>query len=61
VGNPIKKFPGDNNIQLTISNKKKRQLKITATRPSESNKLFPAEIHIEPNELIVKLIVLFSG
>ncbi|MBC7524046.1 MAG: hypothetical protein H7239_06375 [Flavobacterium sp.] len=35
--------------------------KITASRLSEGNKIFPAEIIIEPNGLIVKISGLFSG
>ncbi len=36
-------------------------MKITASRLSEGNKVFPAEIHIEPNGLTVKIPGLFSG
>jgi len=36
-------------------------MKITASRLSEGNKMFPAEIHIEPNGLTVKIPGFFSG
>ena len=36
-------------------------MKITASRLSEGNKIFPAEIIIEPNGLTVKIPGLFSG
>lgn len=36
-------------------------MKITASRLSEGNKIFPSEIHIEPNGLTVKIPSFFSG
>lgn len=36
-------------------------MKFTASRISEGNKIFPAEIHCEPNGLTVKIPGLFSG
>ena len=36
-------------------------MKFTASRLSEGNKIFPAEIIIEPNGLTVKIPGLFSG
>lgn len=36
-------------------------MKFTASRLSEGNKIFPAEIHCEPNGLTVKIPGLFSG
>lgn len=36
-------------------------MKIKASRMSEGNKLFPAEIHLEPTGITVKIPGLFSG
>ena len=36
-------------------------MKITASRLSEGNKIFPAEIHVEPTGVTIKIPGLFSG
>ncbi len=36
-------------------------MKFTASRLSEGNKLFPAEIHVEPNGITVKIPGFFRG
>src|ERR1035437_4418609 len=36
-------------------------MKITASRLSDGNKIFPAEIHVEPTGVTIKIPGLFSG